>query len=61
MLVCLVLLIATLTVYCQVGRFDFINYDDTGYITGNDHVKSGLTLKGLIWLFKPPVSATGIR
>jgi tetratricopeptide (TPR) repeat protein len=52
MLVCLVLLIATLTVYWQVGRFDFINYDDTGYITGNDHVKSGLTLKGLIWSFQ---------
>ena len=51
-LVCLVLLIATLTVYWQVGRFDFVNYDDPGYITGNDHVKSGLTLKGLIWSFQ---------
>ncbi|GAG96226.1 unnamed protein product, partial [marine sediment metagenome] len=32
--------------------FDFINYDDIGYVTGNDHVKSGLTLKGLIWSFQ---------
>ncbi len=33
-------------------RFDLVNYDDIGYVTGNDHVKSGLTLKGLIWSFQ---------
>jgi tetratricopeptide (TPR) repeat protein len=35
-----------------VRHYEFTNYDDIGYVTGNDHVKSGLTLKGLIWSFQ---------
>ncbi len=50
--ICLLFILLIIAIYWQVGRFDFINYDDIGYITGNDHVKSGLTLKGLIWAFQ---------
>src|SRR5262249_50784536 len=30
---------------------DFVNYDDPIYVTGNEHVKEGPTLKNLWWAF----------
>ena len=45
----LVLLIAIFAVYSQVGRFDFIAYDDNGYITDNPQVQSGLNLASMKW------------
>ena len=51
LLVCLVLIIATLTVYSQVGRFDFIRFDDSVYVTENRNVRSGLTRQSLTWAF----------
>jgi Flp pilus assembly protein TadD len=49
--VCLFLIVITLAVYGQVLRFDFLNYDDNLYITGNPQVKAGLTLEGVRWAF----------
>jgi protein O-mannosyl-transferase len=45
----LALLLATFAVYAQVCHFAFVNYDDPEYITGNLHVRQGLTAHGLAW------------
>ncbi|MGD2272841.1 MAG: hypothetical protein PVI06_20765, partial [Desulfobacterales bacterium] len=49
--VCLFLCIAVLAVYGQVGRHEFLNFDDPAYVTKNAFVKKGLTLEGLGWAF----------
>ncbi|MCU0782908.1 MAG: tetratricopeptide repeat protein [Verrucomicrobia bacterium] len=49
--VCLLLVLVTLGVYWPVTHHDFINYDDTVYLTENPHVISGLTWGGLKWAF----------
>src|SRR5208283_5006493 len=51
LMVCLGLLAAIAAVYWPVARFNFINFDDPLYVTGNDHVKPGLTWDGLRWAF----------
>ena len=50
-LISLFLVIVTLSVYRQVNNHEFINYDDDLYVTANHHVRSGLTLRGIIWSF----------
>ena len=50
--ICLVLALVTLVVYWPITRHGFTNFDDDGYITGNSHVKSGLTWSGMVWAFK---------
>ncbi len=50
-LICLALLITTLAVYSQVRTYDFVNYDDPDYVTGNSHVRDGLTAAGVAWTF----------
>lgn len=47
----LLLIIATLFVYWQIKHHDFINFDDNEYITENQNVLQGITLKGLVWAF----------
>lgn len=49
LLIYLALLLATFAVYAQVHHFDFVNYDDPDYTTGNVHVRPGLTAQGLEW------------
>jgi len=46
------LTLVTLVVYWPITRHGFTNFDDDGYITGNSHVKSGLTWSGLVWAFE---------
>jgi len=52
--VCIYALLAavTLAVYCQVWRFEFVNFDDPEYVTENNHVRAGLTWEGTVWAFK---------
>lgn len=50
-IVCLFLIVTTLTVYWQVINYDFINYDDNDYITENLHVRAGWTVEGVVWAF----------
>ena len=45
------LAVSTLLVFWQVRNFDFINYDDADYVSGNQHVLNGLTADGIIWAF----------
>lgn len=49
---CLLLALATLAVYCRVGGYDFVNYDDSDYVTANRHVQAGLKWENVVWAFK---------
>ena len=51
LLVYIVLIFATLAVFWQVNRFDFVNIDDVVYVTENNFVRSGITLDGFRWAF----------
>ena len=50
-LICLCIVTATLAVYWQVSRHEFINFDDTQYITENRHVQAGLNAESITWAF----------
>ncbi len=43
--------LATCAVYWPVGGHEFVNYDDTLYVTRNVHVQAGLTSEGQRWAF----------
>jgi Tfp pilus assembly protein PilF len=51
LLICLGLAVAIIAVYWPVGHFEFINYDDPQYVTENQHMQGGLTLRELGWVF----------
>jgi tetratricopeptide (TPR) repeat protein len=51
LLICLCLAVTTAAVYAPVRHFQFINYDDNEYVTGNAHVRGGLTAQDLRWAF----------
>ncbi|MDD5167212.1 MAG: tetratricopeptide repeat protein, partial [Syntrophales bacterium] len=50
-IVCLLLIVSTITVYGQMKNHDFINFDDTSYITENMHIRQGLTPANIRWAF----------
>ncbi|MBC8284436.1 MAG: tetratricopeptide repeat protein [Nitrospinae bacterium] len=50
-LVCIFLAVSTFGVYSQVQNSDFINLDDTGYVTENLNIRDGFTLKSITWAF----------
>lgn len=50
-LVSLGIVVAVAAVYARVLDFDFVNYDDPGYVTENRMVQRGLTPEGLVWAF----------
>lgn len=54
----LILVALTLAVFSQVRGFEFINYDDTDYITRNDMVSRGLSGEGVRWALTAGRSAT---
>lgn len=49
--VCFLLVIVTVCPYWQVKNHEFIEYDDPAYVTDNEYVKSGLSLKNIRWAF----------
>lgn len=51
LLLALVLVAATAALYLRVDHYDFVNYDDTIYVTQNSHVQQGLTWDTLRWAF----------
>jgi hypothetical protein len=51
-IVLLVLMAVVSLVYWQSMHHEFINYDDRLYVTGNPHIKAGLTYDRIIWAFK---------
>lgn len=52
LLVCLLLIAATLLLYSPLKENKFINYDDRGYVTSNQYVQKGLNWKNVVWAFK---------
>ena len=50
-MVCLFLIMATLTVYWQIQDFHFVNFDDNQYVYENRHVQKGLTIESITWAF----------
>jgi tetratricopeptide (TPR) repeat protein len=50
-LVYVALIGATVGVYGQVCRFEFVNLDDDRYVTENAHVQAGLTIQNVQWAF----------
>jgi Flp pilus assembly protein TadD len=50
-LICLILVLTAVTVFWQVRNHEFINLDDSEYVTENRHVQNGLTLNSMIWAF----------
>jgi protein O-mannosyl-transferase len=47
----LLLLVATLVLYCPVHGHPFVNYDDSLYVTDNVQVQSGISWDTLTWAF----------
>jgi len=45
---------ATIFAYKDVLRHKFLNYDDAIYVTENQYVKEGLTLRSVAWAFESP-------
>ncbi len=40
------LALLTIALYWPAMRYDFVNYDDTVYVTENPHVQGGLNWEG---------------
>jgi hypothetical protein len=49
--ICLFLVAITAAVYSPLRNHPFIDYDDPGYVTNNQHVLSGLNWETLVWSF----------
>jgi hypothetical protein len=49
--ICVFLALATLLVFGQTIRHQFINYDDPEYVYANPMVTEGLTWNGVLWAF----------
>jgi len=58
-LICLVLVLATLAVYWQVKHFSFVNYDDQLFVEDNYHVQRGLTWENVAWAFTDATKYSG--
>ena len=50
-LTCFALVLVTVAVYWRVVGFEFVNFDDPEYVTENEMVRQGLTLRGIVWAF----------
>ena len=53
-LICLVIIVATLVAYEPIRHNGFVNYDDDKYITANPEIKAGLTWESLGRAFTKP-------
>ena len=51
LLICIVVVAATLVAYEPVRHNEFVNYDDPAFITSNSHVRDGLSWEGVKWAF----------
>lgn len=51
LIISVLLIVLTLTVFWQVLDHDYILYDDPGYVFQNPHMQHGLTMESLRWAF----------
>ena len=56
-LLALFLAAITLCAYWPTFSNSFINYDDPGYVTQNNHIQSGLTTANIAWAFRATIMA----
>jgi tetratricopeptide (TPR) repeat protein len=54
--IAIALALVTLAVFCPVTGFQFVNYDDTDFVTANPHVQAGLTAEGFRWAWGSEVA-----
>ena len=47
--ICGLLCLAVALVFCQTGRYDFVNFDDDQYVYDADHLKHGFTWDGVLY------------
>jgi tetratricopeptide (TPR) repeat protein len=45
------LLLAVGLIFGQTGRYEFVNFDDGGYVAENPYISGGLTVRGITWVF----------
>jgi len=50
-LICVLLAAGLLAVYWQVLTSNFVNFDDTIYVTENPHIKTGFSAENVKWVF----------
>ena len=51
LLICVVLVLASIIAYEPVRHNDFVDYDDDAYVTKNPRVNSGITLESVVFFF----------
>jgi tetratricopeptide (TPR) repeat protein len=51
-LICLIVVLATLSIYWQVRNFEFINLDDNLHLIENPRLLGGFTLENIKWAFR---------
>jgi tetratricopeptide (TPR) repeat protein len=51
LIICLILILATVAVFWQLPTHDFVSLDDNIYVYENRHVQKGLTREGFFWAF----------
>lgn len=49
--ICLFLSLSLALVYWELGRSEFINFDDSVYVYENPNVRNGISLKNVVWAF----------
>jgi tetratricopeptide (TPR) repeat protein len=52
LLIYVLLACVTFAVYLPVLKLDFVNFDDSAYVTANPNVSNGLTWSGIVWAFR---------
>lgn len=54
--IALALVVGTLLIYWPVTNHDFVNFDDTDFVTANPHVQAGFTLDSFKWAWHSEVA-----
>ncbi len=52
-IICAVLALTTLAIFWPITHHEFVNFDDTDFVTQNPHVQAGITWEGIKWAFSP--------
>jgi len=49
LLICVLLVVSVLVIYWPVQHFEFVDCDDTIYVTENRYIQRGMNLENLVW------------
>ncbi|MFH1079365.1 MAG: tetratricopeptide repeat protein [Pseudomonadota bacterium] len=56
-LIIIFLIVVSCTAFGRIAGNDFIDFDDNAYITDNNHIKSGVDTKSILWAFTTTYSS----